>query len=109
MFNRLLVLAGIATLGAFMGALQPAAVASPVPTSAPELSRTTVLSETLILACEEEDVPASFVADACTTFLLNDDLSATCFDGDIAGTYSVDQYRIEADTDGEGFYLVVWR
>lgn len=79
MFNRLLTLAGIATLGAFIGAAQPSANASAVPT------------------------------DACVDFRINHDLSAECFDGDIAGTYDADHYRVEADTDGPGFYIVVWQ
>lgn len=52
---------------------------------------------------------SSVPRDACTEFTINADDSATCADGDIAGTYDSDHYAIQADTDGEGFYLVVWQ
>lgn len=90
MVNRALILAGIFTLGAYFGATQEQASASSI-----------VLPDTLITS--------SVPTDACTEFRLNDDDSATCFDGDIAGTYSVDNYAISPDTDGPGFRLTVWR
>lgn len=90
MLNRALIIAGVATLGAYLGSTQPAAQASSI-----------TLADTVITS--------SVPRDACTSYQINDDDSATCFDAEIAGTYSIDQYAVEADTDGQGFYLLVWR
>ncbi len=50
-----LVLAGLFTIGAFYGATLPTASARTV----------IVLDEVIILACEAEDEPASYVAASC--------------------------------------------
>lgn len=90
MLNRTIVTAGLFTvLGAYFGGVQGRAEAAPIE-----------LAPVVITASQP---------DACTEFRINADGSADCLDGDIAGTYDVDHYAVEADTDGEGSYLVVWQ
>ena len=57
------------------------------------------------LECEPTLIVAEPVS-ACTEFQFHDDMTVECLDD--GRTYDVDHYMVEADTDGEGFYLGVW-
>ena len=81
-----LVLAGLFTIGVGIGSLLPEASA-------------TVLQETVITSRPPND--------ACTEFQLLADDSVRCVDD--GQRYDADHYMVTSDTDGPGFYLLVWQ
>ena len=83
--NLAVVVAGMFTLGASLGAFQPEAQAYTVP---------------------EMRIVADPIS-ACTDFEIDGEGTAFCWD--TATYYDLDHYMVEPDTDCEGgFYLGVW-
>jgi hypothetical protein len=90
MFNRSLLLAGIFTIGAAFGSLIEPSEAAPIQ-----------LADVVITS--------SVPTDACVTFEMHANEMVYCQDAAIEGWYDEEHYAVEADTDGEGFYLLVWK